>query len=68
MARYRHPKHGYHVASYGEDLAALKAAGWVLDEPTPVGAPDPTHEPAPAPVAATPPTIRRGPGRPRKGD
>jgi hypothetical protein len=81
MARYRHPKHGYHLAGYGDDIAALKAAGWVLDEPVPVAAVQ-APEPAPAPSAlapepavvasqtpsvATPPTIRRGPGRPRKG-
>lgn len=81
MARYRHPKHGYHVTGYGDDLAALKAAGWVLDEPAPVApapVPKPVPEPpaappeplpatAPAPVVATPPTIRRGPDRNRRG-
>jgi hypothetical protein len=49
MARYRHPKHGFYVASYGDDLAALKAAGWVLDEPV-IAAP----ESAPAPPAPPP--------------
>lgn len=76
MARYRHPKHGFYVASYGDDLAALKAAGWVLDEPAaqapkpapepPAMVPEPAPVAAPAPVVATPPTVRRGPGRPRK--
>ena len=53
MARYRHPKHGYLLTCYGDDLAALKAAGWVLDEPAPV-APEPAPEPAltvPGPVS-----------------
>jgi hypothetical protein len=54
MARYRHPKHGYYVASYGDDVAALKAAGWVLDEPTPPSALPPTVEPATAPSAIVP--------------
>jgi hypothetical protein len=54
MARYRHPKHGYQVFGYGDDLAALKAAGWVLDEPTPPSALPPTVEPAPAPPAIVP--------------
>lgn len=81
MARYRHPKHGYHVTGYGDDLASLKAAGWVLDEPAPVApapVPKPVPEPpaappehltatAPAPGVATPPTIRRGPDRNRRG-
>lgn len=76
MARYRHPKHGFYVAGYGDDLAALKAAGWVLDEPAvqapepapkpPTLAPEPAPVAAPTPVIATPPTVRRGPGRPRK--
>lgn len=84
MARYRHPKHGYHVTGYGDDLAALKAAGWVLDEPAPEVTPPPAAEVAPAPaeatqtpptsvpaapepMVATPPTIRRGPDRNRRG-
>lgn len=49
MARYRHPKHGYHVAGYGDDLAALKAAGWVLDEPAPVLVSPPVPVPVPVP-------------------
>jgi hypothetical protein len=49
MARFRHPKHGYHLAGYGDDIAALKAAGWVLDEPTPVLVPPPVLVPQPAP-------------------
>jgi hypothetical protein len=47
MARYRHPKHGYHLAGYGDDIAALKAAGWVLDEPVPVLVPPPVPVPVP---------------------
>jgi hypothetical protein len=50
MARFRHPKHGYHLAGYGDDIAALKAAGWVLDEPTPVLVPPPVLVPQPAPA------------------
>jgi hypothetical protein len=58
MARLRHPKHGYHLAGYGDDVAALKAAGWVLDEPVPVLVPPPVPvpqtipEPQPADPAA----------------
>ncbi len=65
MARYRHPKHGFHVASYGEDIAALKASGWVLDEPTPA-APIavPPADPVPAPDPT--PTPRRE-WRPKRG-
>lgn len=71
MARYRHPQHGFHIVGYGDDLAALRAAGWVLDEPAPVAPHPPVPEsvpalPAPAPAVATPPLIRRGPGRSRR--
>jgi hypothetical protein len=54
MARYRHPKHGYHVAGYGDDLAALKAAGWVLDEPVLVPPPVPVPQTIPEPQPAEP--------------
>ena len=54
MARYRHPKHGFHIASYGDDIAALEAAGWTLDEPAPVSelaAPEVSPRSPPAPPA-----------------
>lgn len=73
MIRYRHPKHGYHIIGYGDDVAALEAAGWVPDvpelEPVPEP-PAPTTErapaPEPAPAAEPEPPVKRGPGRPRK--
>jgi hypothetical protein len=71
MARYRHPKHGYCIASYGDDIAALKAAGWVLDVPAPVPVPqpppvsDPVVNLEPAPPA--PPVAPRREWRPKRG-
>ena len=63
MARYRHPQHGYQVFGYGDDLAAVKAAGWVLDEPTPA-----IPEPSPAASAPAPePAPPRREWRPKRG-
>jgi hypothetical protein len=74
MARYRHPKHGYYVASYGDDVAALKAAGWVLDVPAPVPVPVPHPSPDPEPAVnlepAAPPVPSVSPRRewrPKRG-
>jgi hypothetical protein len=64
MARYRHPKHGYHLAGYGDDIAALKAAGWVLDEPVLVPSPVPVPVPVPQTIPEpnpTDPAVQVGP-------
>lgn len=52
MVRYRHPKHGYHIAGYGEDVAALEAAGWTRETPqapATLPAPDPKDQRIPPP-------------------
>jgi hypothetical protein len=58
MARYRHPKHGYYVAGYGDDVAALKAAGWVLDVPAPAPAPAPQPTPEVKPAEPSEPSVQ----------
>jgi hypothetical protein len=53
-----HPRHGFHVVSYGDDVAAMRRAGWVEDDgkalaeklaPAP---PAPAEAPQPAPPRA----------------
>lgn len=65
MARYRHPQHGYHVPGYGDDIAALEAAGWVLDVPEP--APATATAPAPASVLQPRPPLPVQPWSRRRG-
>lgn len=67
MVRYRHPKHGYHLAGYGEDVAALEAAGWVLDEPAPAAPSSPPEPSLAQPAPAPEPTPPRREWRPKRG-
>jgi hypothetical protein len=71
MKRMMHPKHGFHVVSYGDDVEAMRRAGWVDDDgkarasklSAAVPLPQVTGNTADAAVA---PPVKRGPGRPRK--
>lgn len=74
MPRLMHPLHGWHVTSAGDDIEAMRRAGWVDDDGKALAAKLATLGLAPAPVllgAAAPvaPLVaaKRGPGRPRKG-